>query len=336
MNKIISCLVAYGYSGEFFHAPFLHQHEGFDLKYVVERSQTRSKEKYNYVKVVQSIEEVLDDEELELVIITSPNKTHYEIALKALNAGKHVLIEKPFVVSSSEAEHLIEVAKNNKLVLTIFHNRRLDGDFLTVKEIINDRLLGELVHFESHFDRFTPELNKKAWKEEKTVGSDIVYDLGVHLIDQSYVLFGKPDKVIGDLKIQRNHSKVIDSFDIILDYGKLQVRLCASKLVREKGPRFILHGTKGSYVKYGLDVQEDALIKGENISNKNWGKESENFWGKINTEINELHYIGKVETIAGNYKLFYQNLYNVIRKNEELLVKPEEAKDVLKIIEELY
>lgn len=326
-------LVGYGLSGQVFHAPFVHTHSHMNLKKVVERRSAKSKERYPYVEVTASYEELLADEEIDIVIITTPNELHYPMVKDAILKRKHVIIEKPFTVTSKEAMELTELATKYEVKLFVYHNRRWDGDFKTVKQIIEQGLLGDIVEFESHFDRFRNYFKENAWREEDRPGSGILYDLGSHLIDQSLVLFGTPDAVTAHTSIQRKGGESVDAFDVRLHYPKVNVTLKAGMLVRELGPRFILHGTEGSFVKYDLDLQENALRQGSMPTDSGYGVEDEGRWGTLNTTINGLHYRGKIETLPGCYQDFYQNVYEAIAEGKELEVKPEQAASVIRIIE---
>lgn len=333
MNPIKTGIASYGMSGLVFHAPLLHVSPGFEIVKIVERSNKGSKERYPYVSIVRSFEELLQDEEIELIIVNTPDATHYEYCKMAIEAGKHVIVEKPFTIKFEEAAELVELAKRRKQLLSVFQNRRWDGDFLTAKKVVQEKLLGRLVSFESHFDRYRNFIQPNTWKEEPNAGAEIVYNLGAHMIDQAYDLFGMPDDVSADIGVQRTGGKVDDFYNIVLRYDNIHVSLKSSYMVREEGPRYILHGTEGSFLKWGLDPQEEALKAGRYPNEPNWGAEPKKLWGKLNTEINGLHYTGRIETISGNYLFYYNNIYEAIRKNGELFVKPEQSLDLMKIIE---
>lgn len=326
-------LASYGMSGMVFHAPFLVRTPGFQLTHVLERSSQKSRQHFPDAEIVRSFEALLENPSIELVIVNTPNALHFEMTRQALLAGKHVVVEKPFTVTYQEANSLIQLAKEKQLVLTVFQNRRWDGDFMTVQKIVEQQLLGRLVEYEAHYDRYVTEIRSESWKETDLPGSGILYNLGSHMIDQALVLFGKPRAVTADIGARRKGSDVDDYYNIILHYPDLKVNLKSSYLVRELGPRYMLHGTTGSFVKYGIDPQEEALKVGKFPEGDDWGKEPDTDWGKLNAEINGFNYVGKIETLPGNYSAFYQNLYDAIRYGKPLAVKPEEAADVIHLIE---
>jgi predicted dehydrogenase len=333
MHPIKTGIASYGMSGLVFHAPLLHVNPGFEISKIVERSYKGSKERYPDVHVVKSFEELLKDSQIELVVVNTPDATHFEYCKLAIEAGKHVVVEKPFTMNSEEGVELIKLAKNNEKILSVFQNRRWDGDYLTVKKVIGDKLLGRLVSFQSHFDRYRNFIQPNTWKEEHNAGAEIVYNLGSHMIDQAYDLFGMPNSVSADIGIQRTGGKADDFYNIVMRYDDIHVSLKSSYLVREEGPRYIVHGNEGSFLKWGLDLQEADLKAGKYPNEMNWGVEPKKLWGKLNTEINGLHYTGRLETIPGNYNAYYNNIFDVIRNGAELIVKPEQSLDVIRIIE---
>jgi scyllo-inositol 2-dehydrogenase (NADP+) len=267
------------------------------------------------------------------VVVATPNKSHFNLASRALSAGKHVVVEKPFTNTSTEAKQLTELARGQKRLISAHHNRRWDGDFMTVRKILEGRLLGRLVEYESHYDRYRNEPRPGAWRERQGPGGGVLYDLGSHLIDQALVLFGLPNEITAGVRTQRDFAKAVDSFDVRLHYDGLSVTLKATMLAREPGPRFTLHGTEGSFVKHGLDPQEDALKLGGSPASEGWGREPEEHWGIINTQAGGVHVRERVETIAGDYAAYYRNVADAIRGRAELIVKPEEAANTIRVIE---
>ena len=327
-------LIGFGLSGRYLQAPFFEVNPNYTLKTIVSNNQN-PKDFFPSIQVARSLEEVLADDSIDLVSICSPNATHFDYAKRALLAGKHVLVEKPFTATVEEAEELMSLAKKQDKTLSVFQNRRFDSDFLTVKKIIEGNFLGEIHSFEIHFNRFKPVLNPKKWKETVGAGSGIIYDLGSHIIDQVITLFGVPKAVWGQTFTQRKNSEIDDAFDIKLDYGRLKVTLKSSLLVREDTPRYIIHGTKGSFTKYGIDEQEDHLKMGMKPTDTCFGVESAKNLGVLNTEINGLIFNGTIETEKGNWALLFQNLHDVIADGKELLIKPEEVLEQIRIIEQI-
>jgi scyllo-inositol 2-dehydrogenase (NADP+) len=326
-------LVGYGMAARVFHAPVITSAEGLRLRKVVERRAEESRARYPWVEVVRDVDALLEDEEVELVVVTTPNVSHFELARRALLAGRHVVVEKPFTVTSDEAGRLAALARERGKVLSVHHNRRWDGDFLTVRKLLEGDLVGRLVEFESRFDRFRNRPRPGAWREEEGPGSGILYDLGPHLIDQALVLFGRPRAVTADVRTQREFARADDNFEITLDYEGLRVKLGAGMLARGESPRFVLRGTQGSFVKYGLDPQEEALKQGRTPDEPGWGEEPEGRWGALDTEAGGLRLKGRVQTVAGRYQAYYQNVADAVRGRAEPAVKPEEARDAIRVIE---
>ena len=333
MDKIRTGLAAYGMSGRVFHAPFISTNPHFELTAVMERSKELSREKYPDACIVRSFEELIGVEGLDLVVINTPDSTHYEYARRALEAGKHVVVEKPFTTTVAEAEELVAFAASRGLTLSVYQNRRWDCDFLTVKQILSKGLLGHLVEFESTFPRYRNFIKPNTWKETGQDGGGLTYNLGAHVIDQAVQLFGMPEAVFADIATLRKDSKVDDYFIIHLlrpsKAPEVKITLKSSYLMCEPEPRFILHGTEGSFVKYGLDRQEADLNDGQMPGTPYWGVEDESTWGLLHTEKdgNVVHY--KYPSLAGNYAGFYDNIYRHLRDGEPLLT---DAADVLLVI----
>lgn len=326
-------LASYGMSGSVFHAPLLAANPQFALRKVLERHGEKSKVRYPAVAVVKDFRALVADESLELIVVNTPNALHFEMGRQALLAGKHVVLEKPFTVTAQEAYDLIALAQAQNRVLTVFQNRRWDGDFRTVQQVVQQQLLGKLVSYEAHYDRFRNYVEANTWKEETGPGSGIVYNLGSHMLDQALVLFGKPRAITADIGTQRPGGKIDDYYDITLHYSNLKAVIKSSYLVREPGPRYILHGIEGSFLKSGLDPQEEALKAGQLPVGPTWGQEPPADWGLLNTQLNGLHFTGAVETLPGTYPSFYQNVYEAIREGQALQVKPEEAALDIHLIE---
>jgi scyllo-inositol 2-dehydrogenase (NADP+) len=328
---IVAGIASFGMSGRVFHAPLMTHNKHFRLKRIIERSKNESGILYPGILTARSLDDILEDDDIELIVVNTPDHTHFDLAKKCLEANKHVVVEKPFSQTVEQGEKLIELAKLKKRMVSVFQNRRWDGDFLTVQKIIKDKILGRLVDFESHFDRHKPVIQSDSWKEQANTGT--LFNLGSHMIDQALVLFGMPEAVTAHLKIVRTGSIIDDWYDIRMHYPDINVNLKSSLLVKEPGPRYILHGTQGSFLKWGLDPQEDALKQGKDPDAPEWGREPKELWGDLNTEINGKPFTNKYETIPGKYGTFYENIYEHVIHEKELLVKPEEALNVIRIIE---
>jgi scyllo-inositol 2-dehydrogenase (NADP+) len=332
-KRIKTGLVGFGISAKVFHAPFLTTNPQYELVSVVERNRQESKEKYPFVQVVRSIEELLQDDSIELVVITTPNDTHFPYAKAALEAGKHVVLEKPLTNTSAEAMQLVEIAALSGKTLSVYQNRRYVSDFLTIRELLDKKRLGEVHTFEGHYDRYRAEARPNAWREADQPGSGILYDLGPHLLDQVLYLFGLPQSITADIRQQRPHAKVDDNFDLQLHYGFLKVILQAGMLVREPGPRYLIHGTVGSFIKYGEDPQEARLRAGELPTGDDWGKEPESMYGLLHTEINGQLVREKVPSHTGSFGRYYEDLYDTLVHGKPVKEKPEHGYNTIRLIE---
>ena len=326
-------LVGFGISAKVFHAPFITTNSNFQLVSVVERNKQESKEKFPEVQVVKSIDELLQNASIDLVVITTPNETHFPYAKAALEAGKNVVLEKPVTNTSAEAKQLLEIANRSGKVLSVYQNRRYVSDFLTIKDILDKKLLGDIHTFEGHYDRFRAEPRPQAWREHALPGSGILFDLGPHLLDQVLYLFGLPNTIAADIRMQRPHAKVDDYFDLRLDYGFTKVMLQAGMLVREPGPRYLIHGIKGSFVKSGEDPQEALLRAGALPVGDDWGKESEDIYGMLHTEIDGKVIRERYPSLKGDYAAYYQNLYETIVQNKPVRERIEHGYNTIRLIE---
>ncbi len=338
MSQILKVgLIGYGMAGQVFHAPIITNLPGLQLTKIRETKPGNiqmAQVRYPDTEIVANSEAILSDENIDVVVIATPNNSHYSLAEAALLAGKHVVVDKPFTVTVAEADKLIALADRQNRLLTVHHNRRWDSNAQTLRKVITSQLLGRLVELEIHFDRYRPYLRPGAWREENTPGSGILYDLGAHLIDEAQCLFGLPEAITADERIQRTNGQTIDNFTLILDYPQLKVTLKAGMLVRELGPTYVLHGEQGTFIKYGSDVQEVALKAGLHPGNTaNWGKEPAANWGTINTEYQGQHLVGKIESEPGDYREFYANVYQAITAQAALAVTPEQARQTIQIIE---
>ncbi|GHB81172.1 Gfo/Idh/MocA family oxidoreductase [Persicitalea jodogahamensis] len=322
-------LIGFGLSGRYFHAPFLSVNPRFKLKTVVERSKNEAQDFDPAIGNARSVEEMLSDPEIDLVFICTPNDTHFSYAMDALENGKHVVIEKPFANTESEAKQLFEVAERNGLVATAYQNRRWDSDFLTIQKLIRENKLGKIVEYESRYDRFRPEVLANTWKEKQADGSGNVYNLGPHLLDQAFVLFGDPQTVTATISTVREGGDVDDYFDIRLGYDDKFVIVKSSLMVYENSLRYAIHGTKGTFIKRGLDAQEETLRRDVLPNTENWGAEPEDRWGTLYSEEDT----GIVCSLNGDYMAFYDSIYDAIVDGKELAVKPAEILRTTRVID---
>jgi predicted dehydrogenase len=333
MNLLKTGIIGFGLSGRYFFAPFLTAHPGYTIKAIVTTQGDEVLKQYPNTEVYSSVSSLIDDDSIDLVVVASPNFTHFEYAKRALLAGKHVIVEKPFTVTSAEARELIAISKQQHKLLIPFQNRRWDGDFLTVKKLIEEGTLGEILEFESHFDRYRPDKERVDWKNDLHPGVGTLYDLGPHLIDQALTLFGKPNYIYADIRRHRLHGKNADNIEIQLHYRETKVILKAGVMCREIGPRFIVHGRNGSFVKYGLDVQEQNLKEGLLPGDPLLGRDLEINHGLLHADINGEVVRKAIVTQEGNYMAYFDNVYNAVSGYETLLVKPEEGKMIIEVIE---
>ncbi|WP_141502936.1 oxidoreductase [Paenibacillus luteus] len=330
--KINVGLVGYGLSASVFHGPIIRSTEGMSLQAVVSSNAEKVHKDYPNVEVFADIESLLLQSEINLVVICTPNTMHYSFAKKAILAGKNVVVEKPFTVDSSEAQELISLAKEHNVQLAVYQNRRWDNDFLTIKALLATDMLGELSTYEAHYDRFRPEVGNR-WREENQPGSGILYDLGSHLIDQALHLFGMPQTIWADIRSERAGSQTDDYFHLILGYSHLRVILHSGSLVKMGGPRFALHGDKGSFIKYGLDPQEDQLKTGMHPGDSGWGEDRPEYYGKLSSVVGGLSMEALIKTMPGSYEVFYESMAKAIQSDMRVPVSAEQALHTIRIIE---
>lgn len=341
-EPIRAAVIGFGLGGRVFHTAFIHAVPGLELAAIVQRHSDQAAAAYPHAKIYRSVEEMLADASIELVAVTTPNDSHYSLGRQALLAGKHVVIDKPFCLTSTEAADLIAIAGKNQLVLSAYQNRRWDGDFRTVRDLLSRAVLGRLVVFESHYDRFRQEPSAKTWKEGgERPGGGLLYDLGSHIIDQALALFGVPEAITADIRLDRDIGATDDAFDIRLAYigeteKNLTVLLRSTMTAAIPGARFTLHGTNGSYVKFGLDPQEPAIEAGIQIGSPGWGEEPEANWGSLRlAEGNEPGILSetRVPTEPGDYRGYYANVRDAILGDAPLAVSGVDAWRTTRIIE---
>ncbi len=306
-------LIGFGMAGRVFHAPLLSSVQGIELAAVLERTSNEAAERYQGITVHRSVEAMLADKSLRLLVVATPNGTHFSLAKEILKAGKNVVVDKPMTLTSAEAAELIALSWEHKALLVPFHNRRWDSDFLTVRKLLDEGLLGQLVAFESRLDRWRPTpLKERLWKEDPEAGGGTLLDLGPHLSDQALVLFGKPEAVSADVVREKDGPGANDSFAVRLRYPRLSVTLGANGLSLPAAPRFHLRGTGGGYVKKGVDPQEAALNKITRIDDRNWGAEPAHDWGLLHVGIDGGSVSRPVPALPGDYRLFYAGVRDAL------------------------
>ncbi len=321
-------LIGYGYAGATFHAPLIKDVAGMTLSTIATSSPDKALRDFPLARVVAHPDDAINSPEVELVVLATPNTTHYPLARQALLANKHVVVEKPFTVTLAEAQDLVQLANDKQLLLSVFHNRRWDNDFLTVKRCIDSGVLGPIHTYEVHFDRYRPDVRAR-WREQNLPGSGSLYDLGSHLIDQALLLFGMPLSVSADLQKQRSGAEANDYFHLVLGYPERRVILHSSMLVGAPGPHFQLHGSLGSLIKYGMDPQEDALKQGVRPSGPLWGIEAPDQHAHLTRMQDGAACTLRIETVAGNYGAYYHAIHAALRGGGTV---PVDAADALKVI----
>lgn len=333
-QKLRVAVAGFGISAKVFHLPFINiLTDKYELTAILQRKGNEAQEAYPGVKIARTIDELLTVPDVDMVVITTPNETHFPFAKIALEKGKHVVLEKPFTNTTEEARQLVNIARASGNILSVYQNRRYVSDFRTMKAIIDEKILGDIHEFEAHYDRYRMEARPTAWREAPLPGSGILYDLGAHLIDQALYFFGMPHSVTADIRMQRPHAKVDDYFNIWLNYGFTKVILHAGMLVREPGPRYMIQGTSGSFIKYGEDPQEARLRAGEPPVGKDWGQEPETMFGLIHTEKDGKIIKERYPSLRGSYADYYNELYNSIVNGEPVKEKPEHGYNIIRIIE---
>jgi predicted dehydrogenase len=316
------------------------------LEAIVQRKGDEAAQAYPKARILRSVEDALKDAAVQLVVVGTPNETHFALAKQALQAGKHVVIDKPFAATSAEAKELKELAEKQGVVLAPFHNRRWDGDFLTVQKLLAEEAVGRLVTYESHFDRFRPLPRENTWKEGANSANGLLMDLGPHLVDQALTLFGAPLGITASVRKDRDQTDIEDAFDITLEYpgysGQhgLRAHCRSSMLACDAAPRFLLHGTKGSFKKWGLDPQEPTLVGGGKVPRMGegeWLAEPGSEWGTLTVapvpaDPGTLTRT-KVKTELGDYRLYYANVRDAINGVAKLEVTPEDGYRVIRLLE---
>jgi predicted dehydrogenase len=330
---INTALVSFGMSGKVFHAPFIATNPNFNLVGSWERSTKNIEAAYPGTKSYNSYEELLADTNIDLVVVNSPNDTHYAYTKSALLAGKHVVCEKAFTNTSAEAQELDELAQKKGLKLAVYQNRRYDADFLTLQKLIREDAIGDLLDVHISFERYRTTLSPKAHKEAVTPGAGLLYDLGSHLVDQALLLSGMPLAVFADIRIIRKVSLVDDYFNMILYYPGHRITLTSGMVFMTQLPGYKVYGTKGTFIKNRSDIQETELIAGKKPNSENWGAEAATDYGTLYTDHNGLITSQIVPSIPGNYGAFYEKMADAILNNAPLPTTAQEGKNIIRILE---
>ncbi|AOI69053.1 oxidoreductase [Burkholderia ubonensis] len=323
-------LMGFGFAGATFHAPVIAASGRTQVVAIATGQPDRARAAYPDARIVADLDALLALDDIECVVIATPNDTHFPLARQVLDAGRHVVVDKPVTLSSDEALALARLANTRSRVFAPFHNRRWDGDFLTVRRVVESGELGRITYVTSHFDRFRPQVRVR-WREEAARGGGLLLDLGPHLIDQALALFGLPDTVSATVKTRRDNGSAPDFVHVQLGYPDKDVALHASALSALEPARFTLHGTRGSYQKFGLDTQEDQLKAGLTPDDVEFG--GGNPPGVLRVLDGDVETERPVPTLDGQYAEFYRALAAAIREGAPFPVTPQDAVDVMTIIE---
>jgi scyllo-inositol 2-dehydrogenase (NADP+) len=334
-KEIVTGIMAYGMSGKVFHAPFINAHPGFKLHAITERNKKQAQEDYPGIISYNSIEDLINDPQIELVIINTPNYTHFDYASQCLNAGKHILVEKPFTPTSAEAKVLFELAEQVDRKIFFYQNRRWDSDFSVVKEVIESGRLGKLNEVHFRYDRYRTAIGAKTFKEEPMVASGLMYDLGPHLLDQAISIFGKPVSFHKILGKNRENTKVDDYFSIHLSYpDSVNVFVHANLLLADPLPAFVVHGAKGSLHKKRADIQEEQLLSGMKLTDSEYGFEADGNEGKL-TLVDEAgnKTTQYIPSLRGSYLPLFDAIYQCVVNNLPYPVSQDDVITQLEILE---
>ena len=327
-------LVGFGLAGRAFHAPVIRAVPGLHLAAILQRSGNEAAENYPDVRIVQSVDELLAMREIQLVVIATPNDTHFDLAKQCLAAGRDVVVDKPFTTTLEEARALVGFAKEAGRLITVYQNRRYDGDFQAIRKLVAEGTLGHIVRFDTNYDRFRPQLKPGAWRETTRAGSGILFDIAPHLIDHALVLFGLPEAVTADVRIEREGAVADDAFDIMFHYPRgMRAVLRSSILAAATRPRFVLHGTLGSFVKQTFDPQESNLRHGKIPANGPWGAEPEENWGVLTVPAGDSFTQRRIPSANCDFRDYYANVRDVLLGKAEVAVTPEWSLNVMRLLE---
>jgi scyllo-inositol 2-dehydrogenase (NADP+) len=328
-------LIGFGLAGRSFHAPVIRAVPGLRLAAILQRKGSEAGDAYPDVRVARSLDELLAIPELRLIVIASPNETHYPFARQCLAAGKDVVVDKPFATTLAEAVDLVQFAKQSGRLLTVYQNRRYDGDFAAIRELVAGGTLGRIVRFETNYDRFRPHLRPNAWREQSVPGAGILFDIGPHLIDHALLLFGRPEAITAEARTERDGALADDAFDIFLHYPRgMRAALRSSILAVAPRPRFVLLGTQGAFFKQTFDPQENNLRRGYIPKDAPWGAETEENWGVLTlADAAGASTQRRIPSHTGDYRDYYANVRDVLLGQATPVVTSEQALDVMRALE---
>ncbi|MDB5120898.1 MAG: oxidoreductase [Sphingobacteriales bacterium] len=337
MNTTINTgLLAFGMSGQVFHAPFIHAHPAFKLCAITERSKKQAHQYYPEIKSCDSVDEVINDPNIELIIVNTPNNTHCEYAVKALKAGKHVLVEKPCTSSLKETQELFQIAQENNREVFVYQNRRWDSDFQSVKDILVSGVLGKIVEVNIRFERYKTAIGPKVFKETPLPGSGLLFDLGPHLIDQVISVFGRPTNCYKSTACNREGSQVVDYAFLQLSYPEnLKVNIHTSLLVAQPLPAFVVHGTNGSFIKERMDVQEAQLLAHMSPLDSEYGLEPEGQEGKLTLVSKDgIKTSEAVPSKRGEYMQIFEAVFQTLRNEKPFPISQEQILWQMELLEQ--
>ncbi|HVG27924.1 MAG TPA: Gfo/Idh/MocA family oxidoreductase [Acidobacteriaceae bacterium] len=349
---IRTAVFGFGLAGRVFHCPFVSAVPGLELSAIVQRRGDEAAQAFPSARILRSADEALADPSIQLIVVATPNETHLDLATRALQAGKHVVVDKPITSTAAAARQLIQLATQQGRLLVPFHNRRWDGDFLTLRKLLADGTLGRVVEIVSRFDRFRPLPREGTWKERGTPDTGLLFDLSPHLLDQALTLFGTPDRITANLRHDRDRTDIDDAFDVYLDYDHLSLNSGPARALRyachgtvlaaDPAPRFLVHGTHGSFRKHGVDPQEPVMVATGRrppslASSEPWLPEPESDWGTLTlapvlSQPSQLTQT-PIPTIPGDYRHFYANVRDAIRGEAALAVSSEDGYRTLRLID---
>ncbi|HEX4545624.1 MAG TPA: oxidoreductase [Candidatus Acidoferrum sp.] len=326
-------LIGFGLAGRAFHAPVIRAVPGLHLAAIVQRGGNDAAEKYPDARIVRSLDELLAIEEIRLVVIATPNDTHYLFARQCLAAGRDVVVDKPFTTTLEEAKLLVQFAKDAGRLLTVYQNRRYDGDFQAIRQLVAQGALGRIVRFETAYDRYRPQLKPGAWRETERPGSGILFDIAPHLLDHSVVLFGLPEALTADVRTERENAVADDAFDITLHYPlAMRAVLRSSILAAAPRPRFVLFGTESSFVKQTFDPQENNLRHGYIPGDTSWGAQPEEHWGVLTVPEGDPFTERRIPSASCDYRDYYANVRDAILGRAPLAVTPEWSLNIMRLL----